>query len=91
METKAYTRVTRKGQITLPAAIRKQLGLKEGDRIEVTLTKSGKPGAVVRPAESVVDAIAGSVRSPDAALDFARLREEFGEYLASRETREPNA
>ena len=61
METKAYTRVTRKGQITLPAAIRRQLGLKEGDRIEVTLTKSGKPGAVVRPAESVVERTAGAL------------------------------
>jgi AbrB family looped-hinge helix DNA binding protein len=88
VETKAYTRVTRKGQITLPAAIRRQLGLKEGDRIEVTLTKSGKPGAVVRPAESVVDAIAGSVRAPDTGLDFGALRREFGEYLASRGSRE---
>lgn len=84
METKAYTRITRKGQITLPAAIRRQLGLKEGDRIEVTLTKSGKPGAVVRAAESVVDAVAGSVRHAGPPLDFPEVRRAFGAHLESR-------
>jgi AbrB family looped-hinge helix DNA binding protein len=30
-----YSKVTRHGQVTLPASIRKKLGIKEGDLIEV--------------------------------------------------------
>lgn len=31
----AYTKVTRHGQITLPASVRKELGIEEGDLIEI--------------------------------------------------------
>lgn len=31
----AYTKVTRHGQVTLPASVRKRLGIKEGDLVEV--------------------------------------------------------
>jgi len=33
----AYTKVTRHGQVTLPASIRKKLGIEGGDLIEVTV------------------------------------------------------
>jgi AbrB family looped-hinge helix DNA binding protein len=33
----AYSKVTRHGQITLLASVRKELGIKEGDLIEVTV------------------------------------------------------
>jgi len=49
------TRVTRKGQVTIPVAIREALGLKEGDSViwqieekEVSLRRSG--GVVARTA-----------------------------------------
>ena len=52
--------VTRKGQITIPAEFRKALGLKEGDKValsleagEVKLSRTG----------SVVEATAGALRS----------------------------
>jgi AbrB family looped-hinge helix DNA binding protein len=32
-----YSKVTRNGQITLPASIRKQLGVDEGDLIEIAI------------------------------------------------------
>lgn len=32
-----YSKVTRHGQITLPAPVRKELGIEEGDLIEVTV------------------------------------------------------
>ena len=32
-----YSKVTRHGQITLPASIRKQLGVTEGDLIEIAV------------------------------------------------------
>src|SRR5258708_39106134 len=39
----SYTRMTRKGQTTVRAAVRAALGLKEGDRIEVELSPEGDP------------------------------------------------
>ena len=33
----AYSKVTRHGQITLPAAVRKKLGIEEGDLIEIEI------------------------------------------------------
>mgnify|MGYP000066294575 CR=1 FL=1 len=35
MEGSAYVKVTRKGQVTIPLAIRKVLGIKEGDILAV--------------------------------------------------------
>ena len=32
-----YTKVTRHGQVTLPASVRKKLDIKEGDIVEVTV------------------------------------------------------
>jgi AbrB family looped-hinge helix DNA binding protein len=31
----AYSKVTRNGQITLPASVRKELGIEEGDLVEI--------------------------------------------------------
>ena len=38
---KNLTRIQEKGQVTLPAAIRRQLGLKKGDLVAVTPTPAG--------------------------------------------------
>jgi AbrB family looped-hinge helix DNA binding protein len=35
MEMPAYSKVTRHGQITLPASVRKELGVEEGDLVEI--------------------------------------------------------
>jgi len=35
MKMPAYSKVTRHGQITLPASVRKELGIEEGDLIEI--------------------------------------------------------
>jgi AbrB family looped-hinge helix DNA binding protein len=34
----AYSKVTRHGQITLPASVRKELGIEEGDLVEIEVT-----------------------------------------------------
>jgi len=34
----AYSKVTRHGQITLPASVRKELGIEEGDLVEIDVT-----------------------------------------------------
>ena len=33
----AYSKVTRHGQITLPASVRKELGIEEGDLVEIEI------------------------------------------------------
>ena len=33
----AYSKVTRHGQVTLPASVRKELGIEEGDLVEVVV------------------------------------------------------
>jgi antitoxin MazE len=35
----AYSKVTRHGQITLPASVRKELGIEEGDLIEIEVVE----------------------------------------------------
>jgi len=64
--------ITRKGQVTVPAEIRRQLGLKRGDRVafvldegEVRLTRTG----------SVVERTAGAFRTRRTALTAEELRE----------------
>lgn len=55
------SRMTSKGQVTVPAALRKELGLAPGDRVEFVQEN----GSVrVRKAESVVMRSAGSVQPP---------------------------
>jgi len=44
-------KVTRNGQITIPAEVRRQLGIEEGDYIEVTL----KEGLIVMSPAHLVD------------------------------------
>ena len=39
MKMPAYSRVTRHGQITLPASVRKELGVEEGDLIEIEVVE----------------------------------------------------
>jgi len=37
MNMPAYSKVTRHGQITLPASVRKELGIEEGDLVEIEI------------------------------------------------------
>ena len=39
MAAKCYPRLREKGQVTIPMDIRCDLGLKEGDRIELTINR----------------------------------------------------
>ncbi len=64
--------VTRKGQVTVPAEIRRALGLKEGDRVAFVLE-----GSQVRlqRAGSVVELTASMLRSEGPPLAPEELRE----------------
>ena len=42
------TTITAKGQITLPKAIRDQLGVRPGTKVEITLIEGGFQGRLLR-------------------------------------------
>jgi antitoxin PrlF len=70
------SRMTSKGQVTVPAELRRELGLKPGDRVEFVREN----GSIqVRKAESIVMKLAGSVPSRGVVLepdDIHRIVEE---------------
>ena len=73
------TVVTRKGQVTVPAEIRRELGLKQGDRVafileegEVRLARTG----------SVVQRTAGALKSDKPPLTAEQLRESAERAMA---------
>ncbi|MBI2913877.1 MAG: AbrB/MazE/SpoVT family DNA-binding domain-containing protein [Chloroflexi bacterium] len=79
------TRVTSKGQVTIPVEIRRALGLKARDRVAFTLVDGA---ATVRRAESVIDELFGSVKYDGPPLDFRKLRREFEDDMAREVWRE---
>ncbi len=81
----ASSTMTSKGQVTIPAEIRKQLGLSPGDRIAF---RKSADGIVIEPATSVVRRTAGMLNrfarnSPAATI------EEMDEAIAAGWADEP--
>jgi len=68
--------VTSKGQLTLPAAVRRQLGLDAGDR--VTIVIEDQDGARLRRVEHDVRSVRGLIATPPGleSQDFDELIEE---------------
>src|SRR3954470_21296645 len=63
--------VTRKGQVTIPAEFRKALGIKEGDKVALSLEE----GEVrLAPSESVVTRTAGIFKTDEPAKTAEELR-----------------
>jgi AbrB family looped-hinge helix DNA binding protein len=72
--------VTRKGQITIPAEFRKALGLKEGDKVALSLAE----GEVrLSPSESVVTRTAGIFKTGEPAKTAEELRVLAEEAIAA--------
>lgn len=80
------TVITRKGQITIPIEIRRELGLKEGDKVALSI--NGETGEVtLKRARSVAErtfGILGGLRPP---IDPREERRAFEEYMATRSLR----
>jgi len=68
--------VTSKGQLTLPAAVRRQLGIESGGR--VTIVIEDENGARLRRVEHDVDSVRGLIATPPGleSQDFDDLIEE---------------
>jgi len=64
--------ITRKGQVTIPAEVRKSLGLKEGDRVEFVV--EGQAIRVV-PMGNIVERTAGIFKSDLPPVSAEELRE----------------
>ena len=73
MTKELLTVLTRKGQITVPAELRKALGLRQGDKVVLSL--HGKEARLTR-AGSVVDRTAGIFRQSKPAPTAEQLRDD---------------
>lgn len=74
--------VTRKGQITLPVAIRRSLGIREGDKVALSLDESDQARVILRPVRSVAELTFGAVTPRKRPEDFQELRQRFEEGIA---------
>ncbi len=66
------TTVTRKGQVTVPVEIRREMGIKEGDRVTFVVDEAG---IHFKRGESVVARTAGLFKGRGPRLSAEQLRE----------------
>jgi AbrB family looped-hinge helix DNA binding protein len=71
--------VTRKGQITLPAEIRRKFNLREGDRVAFFVNDDVDPVIVVRPVPPVHERTYGVVERRENPIDLDVARQLFAE------------
>jgi AbrB family looped-hinge helix DNA binding protein len=83
----ALTRMTRKGQITVPAEIRRALNLQVGDKVALSFVDGETPRAMLRPVRSVADMTFGSITPRKRPEDFKELRQLYMESAAERDER----
>jgi AbrB family looped-hinge helix DNA binding protein len=85
--------VTRKGQVTIPAEVRKALDLKRGDMVAFSLPSSPADATTVRRAPagrtSVVEELFGSLHSEVPALTPAEEKAAFERAVALEADSEP--
>lgn len=74
--------MTRKGQVTVPAEIRRALGLREGDKVVFSLEDAATGQVSVRPVRSVVEMTYGAVKPRKRPEDLKALREEALDEVA---------
>ena len=68
-----YSRVTKKGQATIPSAFRRKLGIEEGDRV---VFEEAQGSLIVNPAADVEDSAGALSRFGDAGQVLERLLRE---------------
>jgi len=90
MVVRIRTRVTEDGEITVPAAIAAALGLEIGDPVDLEAAADGA-AATIRPAQSVVDATFGALKTNrppfDPVEEKRRIREGMAEQAIQRDLR----
>ena len=73
------TVMTRKGQITVPAEVRRALDLKQGDKVVVALPDVEGGAVTLRRYTSVAERTFGAVKPKNRPEDFNALRRQFEE------------
>jgi AbrB family looped-hinge helix DNA binding protein len=76
--------VTRKGQVTIPAEVRRELGIKEGDRVSFRMEDGGVH--IIRRG-SVAERTAGMFKSNEPPLSAQELRELAEQAIAEEAMR----
>lgn len=75
-----YSTITQKGQVTIPAPIRKSLGLHPRQQVMITQDDSG---VRVQPSPDIFS-LMGSVNPRKRPEDFKKMRKAFIRYLGTR-------
>ena len=78
------SRVTSKGQTTIPKEIREQLGIKTGDRVAFLLRDDG---VLLRPVKGTLLDLRGSIKPRKHPEDMDEVRRVAKEKLAKRAVR----
>jgi antitoxin PrlF len=79
------TTLTQKGQVTIPAEVRKALGLKPRDKVAFELNGDV---AKLRRASSRIRRWYGAVTPHERPEDFQKIREEFAQGVADEAERD---
>lgn len=79
------SRLTQKGQVTIPVAIRRQLGLKPRDKVRFDVENDAVK--ITRATSRILDGY-GAIAPRNRPEDFDALREEFESGVAEETTRE---
>jgi AbrB family looped-hinge helix DNA binding protein len=77
--------VTSKGQITIPAEVRRQLGLRSGSRVDFMLLDDGS--YAIAPRTGSVTALRGLVKVSGAAVTLEEMDDAIAEGAAERAAR----
>ena len=77
MARELFSVVTRKGQVTLPAEIRDQLGIRQGDKVAFSVEDPEEGLIVVRTVRSIAESTFGAVEPRKRPEDFQELRQAF--------------
>jgi len=70
-------KVTRKGQTTIPAEIREQLGIREGDELAVEVVDQNVVFKLIPRIEDCAGIFAGHADVAELKKEIDRLREEY--------------
>lgn len=83
-----HTTLTSKGQMTLPQAVRAQLGLHAGDRLQVSVV-DGDTIVLRRPAAPPVARLRGLLVRPTRALDVREMEDGVSAHLTRKHRGSP--
>ena len=78
----AVSRITSKGQVTIPEAIRRQVGLQAGEQIEWEVTEGGS--IAVRKTGRSLEDLSKILPKPKRALTIEEMEQAVGKRLAGK-------